>query len=119
MSRAREVWESYVESWKVQTIADKQRLFDKCLSPECVYTDPLTVAKGWNELSTYMVGFHGQIPGGHFVTEQFITHHDRSIARWRMVNSEGVKIGEGVSYGEYGTDGKLIAMTGFFEVPAH
>lgn len=27
-------------------------------------------------------------------------------------------VGEGISYGEYDTRGKLVAMTGFFEVPA-
>jgi hypothetical protein len=106
-----------VASWKADSAAGRRALYEDCLSPDCVYTDPLTRASGWVELSAYMVAFHQQIPGGHFVTEQFITHHGKSIARWKMLNADAVQVGEGVSYGEYDDDGLLVAMTGFFEVP--
>jgi hypothetical protein len=117
MNEPNAIWERYVASWKAVDAADKQRLFAGCLSPSCVYTDPQTVAKGWTELSNYMLDFQKQIPGGHFVTQQFITHHGRSMARWNMVGGDGAVLGDGVSYGEYGPDGKLVSMTGFFETP--
>ncbi len=52
------------------------------------------------------------------MTTYFLEHHGRSIARWNMVDGEGAVLGDGISYGEYGDDGKLVAMTGFFEPPA-
>lgn len=113
----RAVWERYVGSWKVTSPAEKRRIYASCLAPACVYTDPLTQARGWDELDQYMASFHQQIPGGHFVTEQFFAHHGRSVARWKMVNGDGLPLGEGISYAEYDEQQRLVAMTGFFETP--
>lgn len=118
MSKHRAIWEQYVEAWKVPSAAAKRMLFEKALATQCVYTDPLTVATGWEALLDYMLEFQRQVPGGHFVTEQFIAHHDRSIARWRMVDARGAAMSTGMSYGEYESSGKLATMTGFFETPA-
>jgi len=114
----RATWERYVASWKVESLAEKQALFETCLSPSCVYRDPLTEVRGWTELSRYMAGLQEQVPGAHFVTEHFITHHGRSLATWKMMSGDSMPIGEGMSYGEYDDRGRLIAMTGFFETPA-
>jgi len=114
----RAVWEEYFQSWKVGSPDEKRGLYASCLSRECVYTDPLVRACGWDELLAYMVDFQKQIPGGHFVTEYFLAHHDKSMARWRMVNGAGQKIGDGVSCAEYDADMKLRSMTGFFETPS-
>ena len=111
------VWERYVDTWKAGTEAEKRARFAECLAPECVYTDPLAHAKGWDELIAYMASFHEQVPGGHFVTEYFLAHHGRSIARWKMLNASGAEIGNGTSYGEYDAQQRLVAMTGFFETP--
>jgi hypothetical protein len=64
-----------------------------------------------------MASFHEQIPGGHFVTEQFFAHHGRSVARWKMLSGAGLPLGEGISYAEYDEQQRLVAMTGFFETP--
>jgi hypothetical protein len=111
------VWSRYVESWKAPTIERRRELYASCLSPRCTYTDPLATAHGWDELAGYMTEFHRQIPGGHFVTEQFFAHDGHSIARWRMVAGDGTTLGDGMSYGEYGEDGKLVTMRGFFTPP--
>ena len=113
----RDVWERYVRSWKVAAVAEKREMFRSCLAPACVYTDPLTQAKGWDELAAYMVGFHEQIPGGHFVTEQFLAYDRRSVARWKMLNGAGAAVSEGISYAEYDERHRLVTMTGFFETP--
>jgi hypothetical protein len=110
----KEVWERYAASWKVESAAEKRALYETCLSPNCVYTDPEVQAHGWDELVACMIGFHQQVPGGHFVSEQFMSHHGRSMAKWKMLNAEAVTIGEGISYGEYDDQNRLVAMTGFF-----
>ncbi len=114
----RAVWERYVASWKVPSVTEKRALFETCLAPACVYSDPLQLAAGWEALLTYMAELQNQPPGAHFVTQYFASHHQKSIAKWQMLNAALVPIGEGTSFGEYDAHGLLVAMTGFFETPA-
>lgn len=110
-------WDSYSAAWKVSTEAEKRALFEKCLAPDCVYRDPLAVAEGWDALVSYMLEFHKMIPGGHFVTREFKSHNDRSIAEWDMCAGDGSVVGVGISYGEYNEAGQLVSLAGFFDTP--
>lgn len=112
------VWERYVASWKAETVAQKRALFETCLAPECTYTDPLRITQGWDALLAYMSEFQQQVPGAHFVTQYFATHHEKSIAKWQMLSADAASIGEGTSYAEYDAHGRLVVMTGFFETAA-
>jgi hypothetical protein len=112
-----EIWEAYCSSWRAVSAEEKRGLYEKCLAPDCEYNDPMVKAKGHDELLAYMIGFHQQIPGGHFVTKYFRAHNDQSIACWDMNNGDGAVVGEGISYGKYNAQGRLIAMTGFFDAP--
>jgi hypothetical protein len=109
------VWERYVASWKAPSTPEKRALYETCLAPDCTYTDPLRMAQGWDALLAYMVEFQQQVPGGHFVTASFATHHQKSLATWKMLGADAAQLGEGTSYGEYDANGLLVAMTGFFE----
>jgi hypothetical protein len=111
------VWQRYTESWSAASESAKREIFEQCLAPSCAYSDPLMQARGWDELSAYIVTFQRQLPGARFVTEYFLAHHGRSIARWKMLNGAGAEIGSGISYGEYDAQNRLVAMTGFFETP--
>jgi hypothetical protein len=113
----RETWETYARSWKAPAVADKRALFDAALAPDCVYTDPLTRAEGWEALLAYMSQFHQQVPGGHFVTQRFLHHSGRSVVAWTMNGADGTVLGDGISYVTHGDDGRLTSMTGFFETP--
>ncbi len=115
----RDIWETYAASWKAQTAVEKHALFERSLDPSCIYTDPVQQAHGWDALIAYMLDFHTQIPGGHFVTQYFLAHHGRSIAKWEMRNGDDMVVGEGISYGRYNAQGKLVDMTGFFETPSN
>jgi hypothetical protein len=119
MTKHQETWETYVGAWRAHSPNEKQAALDSAVAEGCSYRDPLMETKGHAQLIRYMVDFHKQLPGGHFVTRYFLAHHDRSIAKWSMLDGQGTVIGEGISYGEYGADGKLVAMTGFFEAPSN
>ncbi len=110
-------WETYTHSWSETDSTKRLQLFRQCLSPECVYTDPLIQTTGYDELSGYMAELHKNIPGVRFVTTDFKTHHDRSLTHWNMVDGNGNVLSQGASYGLYGADGHLIQMTGFYEAP--
>jgi len=116
-SQLQETWEIYTAAWKVKSKEEKLALFARSLTIECTYSDPTVKTEGWEALAANMLGFHQQVPGGHFVTTYFLAHSDKSITRWEMRNQEGEMIGDGISYGEYNTEGKLTSMTGFFEAP--
>jgi len=110
-------WEQYVLSWKVESATDKKSLFKDCLDSSCQYNDPIIKTVGQDQLLEYMLDFHKQIPGGHFVTSYFLAHSNKSITRWEMRNGENLVLGDGISYGEYNNKGLLTSMTGFFEIP--
>ncbi|MEN0068205.1 MAG: nuclear transport factor 2 family protein, partial [Myxococcota bacterium] len=84
---------------------------------DCTYRDPLAHKQGHADLIGYMLAFHQQTPGGHFVTRRYQHHHGRSLIEWDMVDGTGTKLGEGASFAEYAPDGRLRTMTGFFETP--
>lgn len=111
------VWEKYVSAWRAEGTTSKQEILKNCADEAVVYTDPLVSTTGLEELIAYMVDFHRQIPGGHFVTTYFLAHDDKSIARWNMVDGAGRVLSDGMSYGEY-ADGRLTTTTGFFQTPA-
>jgi len=111
------IWETYTSSWKAESASDKRAIFEKSLDSECVYNDPLVNTTGWDALVAYMLDFHQQISGGHFVTSYFLAHNQQSIAKWEMRSGDNAVMGVGISYGKYNESGKLILMTGFFETP--
>jgi hypothetical protein len=112
----RATWEQYVRAWKLSAPNEKRALLLAHLDEACIYRDPLIEVRGTEELLAYMHTFHQQMPGGQFVTREFVCHHQRSLATWSMLNGEGIAVGTGSSYAEYNASGKLLCMTGFFEV---
>lgn len=111
----KQTWDRYTATWKMTDKAERLSVFSEVLAANAIYTDPLVQTKNWDELIGYMENFHQQIPGGHFVTTYFLSHHQKSIANWEMKSGEGITIGTGTSYGEYDDQGKLLSMNGFFE----
>lgn len=113
----REIWETYASSWKAETAEEKRAIFEQCLDPTNQYNDPMMKVNNWDDFIAYMLEFHQQVPGGHFVTTYFQAHSNKSIARWEMKNGDGEVLGDGISYAEYNNEGKLTSETGFFETP--
>ena len=108
-------WETYTQSWSETDVERQQHLFEQSLSPDCVYTDPMLQTTGYAQLAGYMAGLQKNLPGARFVTTQFVSHHDHSLAHWNMVDGKGNTIAPGISMGHYDTDGRLKQMTGFYE----
>jgi hypothetical protein len=111
------IWELYTSAWNAESAPDKLALFSASLETDCEYTDPATIAKGWNELLSYMLDFQQQVPGAHIKTRYFSAHNFQSIAKWQIKNNHNQILDNGISYGKYSAQGKLISMTGFFEIP--
>lgn len=116
--RLQQTWETYTSAWQAPSAEAKALALQASVDDDCVYRDPLVKAEGRAALIDYMLGFHQQVPGGFFKTTSFRAHTSRSVTTWHMCNADGAVIGEGISYAEYGAGGKLVTMTGFFDVPA-
>lgn len=117
MSNIKETWETYQASWKVEKADEKIAVFEKVLAKDAIYQDPFTKTKSWDDLLAYMLDFHKQVPGGHFITTFFQEHNNQSVAKWDMALADGTIVNEGISYCTYNDDGKLTSMTGFFTIP--
>lgn len=110
-------WDNYTKSWSEIDAPKRLQLFEQCLNPDCVYTDPIIQTTGYGQLSGYMSELQKNVPGVRFMTTDFKNHHDRSLTHWNMVDGNGNVLSQGASYGMYGTDGRLMQMTGFFGSP--
>ena len=111
------IWDTYTKSWSEFDLSKRETLFKQCLSPDCMYTDPLIQASGYEQLSGYLSELQKNIPGVKFIITDFKNHHDRSLAHWDMVDGKGNCLSQGASFGLYDSDGRLKQMTGFYEVP--
>ena len=54
-------WETYANAWKVTTAQEKTQALKQSVAPTCVYQDPLTIAKGHDELVACV--FHTNVTG--------------------------------------------------------
>lgn len=110
----RNTWDTYTASWKADSEEARLAAYATCLDSDCTYTDPNVEAAGYAEIAAYMAGFQQQMPGGGFVTRNFSAHHTSALVHWDMTDGEGNVVSPGTSIGVFGTDGRLVSMTGFF-----
>ncbi len=109
----KDLWEIYTSSWSETDDVKRMKLLEKCVHPDCLYTDPNIQTIGLEQLSGYMKEFQNNAPGCKFVTTKFESHHDRSLVHYDMVDSNGAVLAKGASFGMYGEDGRLMKMVGF------
>lgn len=109
-----ETWEAYTTAWSGIALETRKTTLEENLNSDCTYTDPNIQIVGYQSPSDYMEQFQQGFSGCKFVTTDFKEHHNQSLAHWDMVNGEGEILSKGASFGEYGADGRLARMTGFF-----
>ncbi len=114
---AQAAWNAYARAWSETDPAARLEALAPCVNPACLYTDPLVQLTGHADLCDYMALTQEQTPGVSFVTTGFISHHERSLAHWHMVDGEGRLLLEGASYLLHDSDGRLNQMNGFFQPP--
>jgi hypothetical protein len=111
------LWQRYAATWSLAT-ADRARELPACVAGDVAYCDPNGLVEGWLALSDYMGAFQASVPGGAFRIRAVLHHHDRSLARWALHGPDGRIMQTGTSFGVLAGDGRLAAITGFFDPPA-
>jgi hypothetical protein len=119
MATTREIVLDYVAAW-VETDEGKRRaLLAKSWTEDGTYTDPTVEVVGREALVKQIGAIHKQFAGNRIVlTSRVDEHHGRLRFTWAMVNPEGNRVTEGIDFGEIGSDGRLMRITGFFGQPS-
>ena len=118
MSTLEEVILAYAAAW-AETDEGKRRAFlEKCWAENGVYTDPTGEAVGREALVHHIGGFRQRFAGNRILlTSGVDEHHNRLRFTWAMLNPEGHRVSQGMDFGEVGSDGRLIRITGYFGPP--
>lgn len=113
-----DTFETYQSAWKHGTPpAERQRLLDTSVAPDCVYQDPGTECHGHAELTAKIEDANRKGPGASFRNDRFLEHHGKAVIQWTMFDGAGEEYAKGASYVQFGADGRLTHMTGFYDPP--
>ena len=108
---------NYLAAWSEANPTKRMELLEACYSPTGHYSDPLLLFSTLSALHEGIQQFHDQNPGANFSfhsSPKF--HHNFAQFDWAMLNTEGEIVLLGEDFIEFGTDGKITRVTGFFEV---
>lgn len=110
-------WTTYQAAWGDKMSAERTRLLDASVVEACVYTDPLGAWFGKAEITRLIEQFRTEMPGVFFRNHAFLHHHGWSMARWALYDAGGRELQPGASVAEYGADGRIVRVIGFFPTP--
>lgn len=111
---AEQLWRRYAACWPLPA-SERAAELPACVVDDVTYLDPQAPATGLDGLASYMEGFARSFPGARFEIVEVLHHHDRSLARWRLRSREGGVVQTGTSTAVHAADGRLAAITGFFD----
>ena len=109
-------WATYQDAWANVTPERRQELLLQSIAALCDFTAPNGVGRGLSELTKHIEAFQVQYPGFFFKTLKFLHHHSQALAEWTMYDGNGEPALQGTSYARFDAEGKLIQLTGFWEI---
>ncbi len=109
-------WTTYLSAWGPVSAAERQDLLRRSVSEQCIYTDPTDECHDVGELIARMEQTQARFPGSRITNDKLLAHDMQSLSYWTMVDGDGVLLTPGNSYARYGEDGRLVQMSGFYEV---
>ncbi|MDR9779939.1 nuclear transport factor 2 family protein [Rhizobium redzepovicii] len=110
------LWDRYAAIWSLDADARESEM-SACLADDVTYCDPNGAIAGRARLSAYMAGFKESMPAGRFIILSVLHHNERSLARWELRHDDETVLQTGTSFAAM-SDGRLSAITGFFDPSA-
>lgn len=109
-------WRGYATSWTAPE-QERGRLLSTYVSAEISYRDPLVEIHGREDFSQYMDAFQQNLPGHRIDILDVEVHHDRSLARWQIVDPDGNPVSPGISHAVHDDQNRFRDIAGFFATP--
>jgi hypothetical protein len=107
--------EAYCEAWNVAEDTERRRLLGQSCADAVTYTDPKTDLAGRDALAAHIARVQAARPGSRIArTSRVDLHHGRLRFAWRLADSAGQTVVEGVDFCELAADGRLLRIVGFF-----
>lgn len=116
-----DVVDGYFAMWNETDALLRQAVTAATWARDAHYIDPMFAADGHDGLNALVAAVHEQFPGYRFrLTGAVDAHHDRARWGWELSGPDGgPPAAVGVDFALLAPDGRLRAVTGFFERPAN
>lgn len=109
------VVDSYLGAYGEPDPTRRQALTEQSWSPTGTLVDPPMEATGHDGLDAMFVAVQGQFPGHTFRRTTVIdNHHGKGRYGWDLVGPDGSTTLAGTDFAQFGDDGRLIHVAGFF-----
>lgn len=105
----------YMAAWNEPDAARRQTLLAHCWSDDGVYVDPNVWLAGRAALDGHIAKVQANRPGARLEFMSGIdVHHDVVRFLWSLVRADGTCGDTSIDFGEFGPDGRLKKIVGFF-----
>ena len=112
----------YIAMWNEADAKRRRDLIARTWSEAASYVDPAVQGVGHAGIDAMVAGVQQRFPGHRFRrTGAIEAHNDRVRFGWDLAHASGEPIVTGTDFGVIAADGRLSAITGFFDrvaVPA-
>ena len=105
-------WDDYQNAWGAVTPAEREQLL-RCVSEDCVFSNPLIEGRGRAELTQRMQEFQQARPGAFFKTPTLLIQHGQALGAWTMLDAAGQSITCGTNCIRL-HEGLIVQVAGFF-----
>ena len=103
---------SYLQTWNETDPAARRKAIDELWAPDGVYTDPMAVAAGRDQIDATIAGVQGQFPGLAFTLAGPVdAHHNTARFTWNL----GDELVTGFDVLVLDADGQISKVYGFLD----
>jgi len=116
MSNLTDLIDRYIAAWNETDTERRRDLIARTWTEDASYVDPVMQGDGRTGIDAMVQGVQERFPGHRFRrTSDVETVRDRVRFSWELAPESGPAIVGGTDFGIVAADGRLQAITGFFD----
>jgi hypothetical protein len=118
MTNMTKLVDRYIDMWNETDAGKRRTLIAEVWTPDAIYVDPALRGDGREGIHDMVGRVHERFPGHAFRrTSDVDAHNDRVRFGWELAPQGGPPVVKGVDFAAV-ADGRLAAVTGFFDAVA-